>query len=138
MTIARAYGHRAIFLFQNDQLKPCILHTIGVRCPYGDRAMLLRRVYGLTIFNFLYNAELIEIVEVTATPTTPPKKRTISYGLCTETAPKWEFRHRTIALSSSQAKCKLDLSLFHISLTAALHISATTNFLVSCGSLMVL
>ena len=40
-----------------------------VRCPYRDRAMLLRRIFGLRFydFNFLYNSELNKIVEATTT-----------------------------------------------------------------------
>ena len=37
-------------LGQNDNLKPCIVLTITVRCPYGDCRMSLRCVYGLMFF----------------------------------------------------------------------------------------
>ena len=53
-----------------------------VRCPYGDRAMLLRRFFGLRFydFNFLYNSELNKIVEATTTLRRPKnvRYRTIS------------------------------------------------------------
>ena len=42
-----------IILGQNDNLKPCVVLTIIVRCPYEDRTMSLRCVYGLTIFSNL-------------------------------------------------------------------------------------
>ena len=65
--------------------------------------MVLQRVsgYGLAISYFLYNAELNKIVEAKA----PVKRYDIiqpSYG--------GKFRHRTGAVSSSQAKCKLGIS----------------------------
>ena len=50
--------------------------------PYGDRAMLLRRVFGLRFYdlNFLYNSELNKIVEATTTLRRPKnvRYRTIS------------------------------------------------------------
>ena len=53
-----------------------------LQCPYRDRAMLLRRVYGLRFydFNFLYNSELNKIVEATTTLRRPKnvRYRTIS------------------------------------------------------------
>ena len=83
------------FLLQNDQLKPCILRTIAVRCPYGNRAMLLRRVYGLMIFKFLYNSELNKIVEATATLRHP---KTVWY----RTASIWR-PHRNVNLGIVQS-----------------------------------
>ena len=53
LSIASAYGHRAIFWFQNDHLKSCVLRAATLRCHYGDRAMLLRPVYGLQAYEFL-------------------------------------------------------------------------------------
>ena len=61
------------FLFQNDQLKHCVLRTIAVRPPCGARTGIVRCSYDvstgyvLTIFNCLYNSELNKIVEATAT-----------------------------------------------------------------------
>ena len=48
-----------------------------VRCPYRDRAMLLRRVFGLRFydFNFLYNSELNKIVEATTSLRRPKNVR---------------------------------------------------------------
>ena len=40
------------FFAQNVNLKSCVVLTITVRCPYGDRTMLLRRVYGLRAYDF--------------------------------------------------------------------------------------
>ena len=56
------------FLGQNDNLKPCVVLTITVRCPYGDRTMSLRCVYGLRAYDFFqicHCAELNKIVEAT-------------------------------------------------------------------------
>ena len=78
MIIARAYGSRAIFLFQNDQQKPCVLRTIAVRPPCNARTEIVRCSYDVstgfvsTILNFLYNSELNKIVEAT-TPLRRPK-----------------------------------------------------------------
>ena len=69
------------FLFQNDQLKPCILRTIAVRPPCGARKGFVRCSYnvstgnGLTILNFLYNPELNKILEATATLRRPKTVR---------------------------------------------------------------
>ena len=41
------------FLGQNDNLIPCVVLTVTVRCPYGDRTMSLRCGYGLTIYSNL-------------------------------------------------------------------------------------
>ena len=72
-----------------------------LQCPYGDRAMLLRRVYGLRFYDvkFFVQFRVIQNRRGYDDPTTP-KKRTISNDLRTEIARKWEFRHRTIAASS--------------------------------------
>ena len=40
------------FLGQDDNLKPCVVLTIIVRCPYGDHTMSLRCVYGLRAYDF--------------------------------------------------------------------------------------
>ena len=54
----RAYSHRAIFLFQNDLLKSCVLCTIAVQPPCGACAGIRRcsfdvsTGYGLMIFYF--------------------------------------------------------------------------------------
>ena len=56
------------FLGEDDNLKPCIVLTITVRCPYGDRTMSLRCVYGLRAYDFFricHCAELNKIVEAT-------------------------------------------------------------------------
>ena len=64
MIIARAYGHCAVCLFQNDLLKSCVVPTIAVRPLCGARTGIVRSSYdvstgnGLTIFNFFYNSEL--------------------------------------------------------------------------------
>ena len=84
--IARAYGHRATFLFKNDQQKPCVFRTIAVLPPCDARTGIVRCSYDVssgyvsTISNFLYNSELNKIVEAT-TPLRRPKNvryRTIS------------------------------------------------------------
>ena len=52
-----------------------------LQCPYGDRAMLLRHVYGLSFYDFfLYKSELNKIVEATTTlrGPKPVRNRTIS------------------------------------------------------------
>ena len=49
-TLRAPYDYRKSlrsFLGQDDNLKPCVVLTITVRCPYRDRAMSLRCVYGL-------------------------------------------------------------------------------------------
>ena len=51
-TIARVYDH---FLDQDDNLKPCVVLTITVRCPYGDRTMSLPCVNGLWAYFFFSN-----------------------------------------------------------------------------------
>ena len=56
------------FLGQDDNLKPCVVLTITVRCPYGDRTMSLRCVYGLRAYDFFricHCVELNKIVEAT-------------------------------------------------------------------------
>ena len=60
-------------MFQNDQLKSCVLHMIGMQPPCDARAGNVRcsyevsTGYGLMIFNFLYNSELNIIVEAVVT-----------------------------------------------------------------------
>ena len=58
-------------------LSPHDRHATTLQCPYGDRAMLLRRVYGLCFYNFifLYNSELNKIVEATTTLRRPKTVR---------------------------------------------------------------
>ena len=51
-TIARVYDHFWAKITINDNLKPCVVLTIIVRCPYGDRTMSLRCVYGLRAYDF--------------------------------------------------------------------------------------
>ena len=80
------YGHRAIFLFQNDQQKPCVLRTIAVRPRCDASKGIVRCSYDMstgyvsTILNFLYNSELNKIVEATTTLRRPKnvRYRTIS------------------------------------------------------------
>ena len=63
-TIARVYDH---FWGQNDNLKPCAVLRITLRCPYGDRTMSLRCVYRLQAYDFFqicHCAELNKIVAV--------------------------------------------------------------------------
>ena len=72
-----------------------------VQCSYN-----VSMGYGLKFFYFLYNSELYKIVVAMATL----RNRTILYSLRMETARKWEFRHHTGAVRSSQAKCKLHMS----------------------------
>ena len=89
------------FLFQHDQQKPCVLRTIVVRPPCDARTGIVRCSYDVstgyvfTILNFLYKQNRRGYDDHTT-----PKNRTISYDLRTEVARKWEFRHRTIAVSS--------------------------------------
>ena len=55
-TLRAPYDYRKSlrsFLAQDDNLKPCVVLTITVRCPYGDRTMSLRCVYGLRAYDFL-------------------------------------------------------------------------------------
>ena len=66
-----------IIVGQNDNLKPCVVLTITVRCPYGDRTMSLRCIYGLTIFPKFHCAELNKIVEATM-PVNPYDDRKVS------------------------------------------------------------
>ena len=40
------------FFGKNDNLKSRVVLTITVRCPYGDRTMFLRCVYGLRAYDF--------------------------------------------------------------------------------------
>ena len=40
------------FLAKNDNLKSCVVLTITLRCPYGDRTLSLRCVYGLRAYDF--------------------------------------------------------------------------------------
>ena len=88
MIIARAYGHRAFFLFQNDQQKPCVFRTIAVRPPCNALTGIVPCPYDVsmgyvsTILNFLYNSELNKIVEATTTLQRPKtvRYRTISVG----------------------------------------------------------
>ena len=83
---ARAYDHRATFLFKNYQQKPCVLRTIAVRPPCDARTGIVRCSYDVssgyvsTILNFLYNSELNKIVEATTTLRRPKnvRYRTIS------------------------------------------------------------
>ena len=73
-----------------------------VRCPCGDRAMLLRCVYGLRFYDFKFFAKF-RVKQNHRGYDNPwmPKNHTISYDLRTEIARKWEFRHCTITVSSS-------------------------------------
>ena len=62
--------HKSLRSFsgQNDNLEPCVVLMITVRCPYGDRTMSLECVYGLRAYNFFqicHCAELNKIVEAT-------------------------------------------------------------------------
>ena len=66
------------FLGQNDNLKPCVVLTITVRCPYGDRKMSLRCVYGLRGYDFFkFVIVLNKIVEATM-PVNPYDDRKVS------------------------------------------------------------
>ena len=69
------------FLGQDDNLKPCVVLTITLRCPYGDRTMSLRCVYGLRAYVFFLQichcAELNKIVEATM-PVNPYDDRKVS------------------------------------------------------------
>ena len=69
-----------IILGQNDNLKPCFVFTTSVRCPYGDRTISLRCVYGLRAYDFFqicHCAELNIIVEATM-PVNPYDDRKVS------------------------------------------------------------
>ena len=50
-----------IIFGQNDNLKPCVVLTITVWCPHGDRTMSLRCVYGLRAYDFFSNLSLCGI-----------------------------------------------------------------------------
>ena len=70
-TLRAPYDYRKSlrsFLGQDDNLKPCVVLTITVRRPYGDRTMSLRCVYGLRAYDFFqicHCAEFNKIVEAT-------------------------------------------------------------------------
>ena len=102
-TLRAPYDYRKSlrsFLGQNDNLKPCVVLTITVRCPYGDHTMSLRRVYGLRAYDFFqicHCAELNKIVE----DTMPRKSVRWSQGLPAEAARKRWFGHRTGIVYSS-------------------------------------
>ena len=105
------------YLLQNDQLilRFCVRSPCGNGdSSYGDSSMLLRSVYGLRsydcffFFFFFVKFRVKQNRRGYDDPTTS-KNHTISYGLLTEIARKWKFRHRTIVVSSSQAKCKLGI-----------------------------
>ena len=55
------------FLGQDDNQKPCVVLTITVRCPYGDRTISLMclRATGLRFFQICHYTELNKIVEAT-------------------------------------------------------------------------
>ena len=60
-TLRAPYDYRKSlrsFLGKDDNLKPCVVLTITVRCPYGDRTMSLRCVYGLRAYDFFSNLSL--------------------------------------------------------------------------------
>ena len=82
-TLRAPYDYRKSlrsFLGQDDNLKPCVVLTITVRCPYGDRTMSLRCVYGLRAYDFFqicHCAELNKIVEATM-PVNPYDDRKVS------------------------------------------------------------
>ena len=94
-----------------DQLKSCVLHMITMRPPcYGCNGIVqcfyhVSTGYGLAIFFLM---QLNKIVKATAT-LWHPRNHTISCDV--EAAPKWDFRHHTGAVSSSQAKCKLGITV---------------------------
>ena len=50
-----------IFWAKNNNLKSCVVLTITGRCPYGNRTMLLRCVYGLRTYDFFSNLSLCGI-----------------------------------------------------------------------------
>ena len=82
-TLRAPYDYRKSlrsFLGQDDNLKPCVVLTITVRCPYEDRTMSLRCVYGLRAYDFFqicHCAELNKIVEATM-PVNPYDDRKVS------------------------------------------------------------
>ena len=82
-TLLAPYDYRKSvrsFLGQDDNLKPCVVLTIIVRCPYGDHTMSLRCVYGLQAYDFFqicHCAELNKIVEATM-PVNPYDDRKVS------------------------------------------------------------
>ena len=48
----RLLQESTIILSQDDNLKPCVVLAIIVRCPYRDRTMSLWCVYGLRAYDF--------------------------------------------------------------------------------------
>ena len=69
-----------IIFGQNDNLQSCVVLTITVRCPYGDRTTSLRCVYGLRAYDFFqicHCAELNKIEEATM-PVNPYDDRKVS------------------------------------------------------------
>ena len=79
--MARAYGHRATFLFKIDRQKPCVLRMIAVRPLCDARTGIVGCSYDVssgyvsTILNFLYNSELNKIVEAMTTLRRPKNVR---------------------------------------------------------------
>ena len=102
-TLRAPYDYHKIlqsFLGQNDNLKPCVVLTITVRCPYGDRTMSLRCVCGLRAYDFCqicHCAELNKIAEATM-PVNTYDDRKVSLA---EAARKRWFGHRTGIVYSS-------------------------------------
>ena len=47
-----------IIFGQNDNLKPCVVLAITVRCPYSGRTISLRCVFGLRAYDFFSNLSL--------------------------------------------------------------------------------
>ena len=82
-TLRAPYDYRKSlrsFLGQDDNLKPCVVLTITVRCPYRDRTMSLRCVYrqrGYDFFQICHCAEFNKIVETTM-PINPYDDRKVS------------------------------------------------------------
>ena len=75
-----------IILGQNDNLKPCVVLTITVRCPYGDRTVSLRCVYGLGAYDF-FKFVIVELNKIVAA-TIPVNLYNESQGLPVEAARK--------------------------------------------------
>ena len=96
-TLRAPYDYRKSvrsFLGQDDNLKPCVVLTIIVRCPYGDHMMSLRCVYGLRAYDFFSNLSLCGVKQNRRGHDARKSVRW-SQGLPAEAVRKRWFGHRT-------------------------------------------
>ena len=96
-TLRAPYDYRKSvrsFLGQDDNLKPCVVLTIIVRCPYGDHTMSLRCVYGLRAYDFFSNLSLCGVKQNRRGHDARKSVRW-SQGLPAEAVRKRWYGHRT-------------------------------------------